>query len=397
MRDPRDPTSPSSPGSPHTQMDIEESTSTETGLVFTRDTSNRAPRSMMACTRCRRQKCVDQDISLSHADDRMKCDGPSVHPCRGCRQSGSQCIFEPRTRPKSISVLPTRAAPFYPASTMAPGSGIGPPGSSGRPQTPSVMGSVGFYPASGQPAPPALSRQQMNEPYALRSAREPMPPPMGSSISALTSAYAGPAAPPTSSGPVGLGIVSGAPASGRATPPPLMQVQHPPVYHPHPPPLAPGYALPASSSTHGRPHSPPRAATSESRLRSLEGSMRGLRDVPVVLSGIQQSLGSLQSSVEVLHASTGPSTSTEVPEPIWEDYRTRAWPLTPWLVGMRDPTGMSGLVVDYLDKRAVVEKADNGRAAVDEAAKRVRRELIKIGMKDPPWQKEDIRALGVFA
>lgn len=47
--------SPSSPGSP--SMDTEEpGTSTETGLVFTRDTSSRAPRSMMACTRCRRQK-----------------------------------------------------------------------------------------------------------------------------------------------------------------------------------------------------------------------------------------------------------------------------------------------------------------------------------------------------
>lgn len=51
-----DPTSPSDLGSP--QMDMEETTSTETGLVFTRDTSGRAPRSMMACTRCRRQKCV---------------------------------------------------------------------------------------------------------------------------------------------------------------------------------------------------------------------------------------------------------------------------------------------------------------------------------------------------
>jgi hypothetical protein len=125
--------------------------------------------------------------------------------------------------------------------------------------------------------------------------------------------------------------------------------------------------------------------------------MRGLRDVPAALSGIQQSLGLLQSSVEVLHAATGPSAATEVPEQVWEDYRTRAWPLTPWLVGMRDPTGVSGLVVDYLGRRALVDKAENGRALVEEAAKRVRRGLIKLGMKDPPWQKEDIRAIGVFA
>ena len=125
--------------------------------------------------------------------------------------------------------------------------------------------------------------------------------------------------------------------------------------------------------------------------------MRGLRDVPVVLSGIQQSLGSLQSSVEVLHASSGPSAAVEVPEQIWEDYRTRAWPLTPWLVGMRDPTGVSGLVVDYLGKRALVDKVENGRMLVDESAKRVKRELLKLEMKDPPWLKEDIRAIGVFA
>ena len=52
-REGRDVRSPSTAGSPGLE---EESTSTEAGMVFARDTSNRAPRSMMACTRCRRQK-----------------------------------------------------------------------------------------------------------------------------------------------------------------------------------------------------------------------------------------------------------------------------------------------------------------------------------------------------
>jgi hypothetical protein len=52
-REGRDIRSPSTAGSPGLE---EESTSTEAGMVFARDTSNRAPRSMMACTRCRRQK-----------------------------------------------------------------------------------------------------------------------------------------------------------------------------------------------------------------------------------------------------------------------------------------------------------------------------------------------------
>jgi len=53
FREGRDVRSPSSAGSP--EMD-DETISTETGMVFARDTSSRAPRSMMACTRCRRQK-----------------------------------------------------------------------------------------------------------------------------------------------------------------------------------------------------------------------------------------------------------------------------------------------------------------------------------------------------
>jgi len=52
-RERRDVRSPSTAGSPGME---DETTSTETGMVFARDPSNRAPRSMMACTRCRRQK-----------------------------------------------------------------------------------------------------------------------------------------------------------------------------------------------------------------------------------------------------------------------------------------------------------------------------------------------------
>lgn len=158
----------------------------------------------------------------------MKCDGPSQVPCRGCKASGQPCVFEARTRPKSISALPPRASPYYSGSL--------------RGSTPT---SSGFYPSGAQPAPPITSRPPP-EPYALRQAREPMPPPPATSISSLTAPYG------------------------------LSRPQSPQITTSfHPPPLQ----LPPLSASSGPPSANPGASV-EGRLRTIESTLRSLQDIP---------------------------------------------------------------------------------------------------------------------
>lgn len=287
----------------------------------------------------------------------MKCDGPGNQPCRGCRQSGQPCIFEARSRPKSISVLPSRAPPFFAGGNL------------GRPATPSAGAPPGFYPAGAQPAPPALSRAQLIEPYALRSAREPMPPPPATSLAALTAPY-----PPP-------------PPSAVRSPPPVIQ----PLYHPPPqhPQSIPPFAI--------QPRPPSPAGNSESRLRAVEGAVRNLASVPASLHSLQASVSTLQQTVENMSYTMSPSAKVEVTEAIWEDYRSRAWPLTPWLVGLREASGLPGLVVNYLGKRAMVDRSEDGRASLQEAHRAVRKEIGRLASRTPEWAREDVRAMGVFA
>lgn len=86
-------------------------------------------------------------------------------------------------------------------------------------------------------------------------------------------------------------------------------------------------------------------------------------------------------------------TVIDVPEVIWENYRSRAWPLTPWLVGLREAQGLPGLVVGWLGKRTTSETRREGESAVVVAMAEVGR-LVADRVE---WTREEIRALGVLA
>ncbi|ORX39447.1 hypothetical protein BD324DRAFT_332943 [Kockovaella imperatae] len=348
--------SPSSPTS--TQMESIDENRTTAQMVLTRDTTARAPRSIMACVRCRKQK--------------MKCDGPGRIPCNGCRAAGLPCVFEPRTRPKSISTIPSPHHPPFFAT---------------RPATPTSVGVAGFYPPGAQPAPPAISRGPPGSGEYTRSAirdirdpREPMPPPPAASINVLTSPYP-PAPRPSTPGSAAAANVASyrpAPATGLAPP-----------YH-----IAVGPPLTQAPVRPPSPHI-------DSRLRSVETALHNFGNVPNSLTQINQSLAALHRSVDMLassssNSSSAPRAALEISDGIWEDYRSRAWPLTPWLIGLRDRHGLQGLVVDFLGKRVSLDRSDSARKAAEEAQRAVRSEIGKLTSQNVVWTKNEIRALGFF-
>lgn len=84
----------------------------------------------------------------------------------------------------------------------------------------------------------------------------------------------------------------------------------------------------------------------------------------------------------------------------WEHYRTRAWPLTPWLIGLRDGVGLPGMVVDFLGRRAEeVEKmaAGQGMGSTMGLEGEARREVGRLIGEGKEWGKEEMRALTVLA
>jgi hypothetical protein len=297
----------------------------------------------------------------------MKCDGPTQVPCRGCRQAGQQCVFEARSRPKSISTLPSRA-PLYSGTLQTP---------SGRPGTPSS--GPGFYPSGPQPAPPITSRPPPE--YALRQAREPMPPPPQASMTALTTTpyphvRGPPASPPVIPGP-----------------PSVLQPMPSHAFVPLPPP-------PSSSSNF------------EPRLRHLEANFSALASVPASLNSLQAAINSMQRSLES-YTATSPSARSqirplsslsrarlvhaEIPDTVWENYRTRSWPLTPWLVGLRDAQGLPSLVVSLLGRRPMVDRGEVTRRECEEAISAVTSEIGALVAQSIEWTREEIRSLGVYA
>jgi len=104
----------------------------------------------------------------------------------------------------------------------------------------------------------------------------------------------------------------------------------------------------------------------------------------------------LQHAINTRPAADVPRADVQVSEAMLENYRSRAWPLTPWLVGVREKTGLPGLVADYMSKRAVVDRTEGGRASVEEAKVGVKREVGRLVIKGE-LSREDVRALGVFA
>lgn len=130
--------------------------------------------------------------------------------------------------------------------------------------------------------------------------------------------------------------------------------------------------------------------------------MRGLSSVPSSINQLQHSLSSVHRAIDSLASSVHsvvprPPGVTEVAEIVWEDYRSRAWPLTPWLIGLRESRGLPMLVVDLLGKRTVVDKSENGRVVYEDALRAARSELGRLITVNSEWTREEIRALGAFA
>jgi hypothetical protein len=122
-----------------------------------------------------------------------------------------------------------------------------------------------------------------------------------------------------------------------------------------------------------------------------------MTSVPASLASVHHTLLNLQSTVDGISFAISPPPKIEVSEAVWEDYRSRAWPLTPWLVGLREASGLPGLVVNYLGRRTVVDRIEDGRAQLEEAQRLVRKEIARLVNKTSDWSREDVRALGVFA
>jgi hypothetical protein len=80
----------------------------------------------------------------------------------------------------------------------------------------------------------------------------------------------------------------------------------------------------------------------------------------------------------------------------WNSYRSSAWPLTPWLVGLREAGGLPGLVVAFLGKRTLMDRTDQSRQDCGDATAAVYAEIAKLMVERLDWTKEEIRALGVF-
>lgn len=314
----------------------------------------------------------------------MKCDGPTQIPCRGCRQSGQPCVFEARSRPKSISAIPARQQQPYMSGTMG-----------ARPPTPSTTSTSGFYPSGSQPAPPVTSRplQLGQEPYPFRQTQHTLRDPM---------------LPPTSS------------TSSQQLP--YSSILHSPRKHPtivHPPPTTyynppPLQLAPLHTGSGLQPQRATSPSSQDSRLRSVEATLRTFQSMPSTLSHLEAAISSLQRSQDQIASSLsatigGPSgglyrreirsreTLFDLPEPLWDSYRSRAWPLTPWLVGLREHQGLSGAVVNYLGKRAAADRSEGSRRECDDALHAVSSEVGRLLSDRVEWSREEIRALGVFA
>ncbi|TXT15813.1 hypothetical protein VHUM_00316 [Vanrija humicola] len=335
-------------------------TTTGPDIVFTRDVTNRQPRSMMACMRCRRQK--------------MKCDGPGKEPCRGCRQAGVSCVFESRTRPKSISTIPSRASPFFP-----------PPA---EPAGPS------FYPATSQAAPPVTTRPQLIPDYAIRQAqgvrehpaqmRPPPPAGMGTPYPPPLRAHTPPAhTPPTSAGGPQQYYPVGHPGYG-----------HPPPGGPVPPQQSPSQLIDHRI---------------EGRLRGLESAFRSVSTLPASVSGIEATLGAILRAQSALAAQVSgggtavpaaaipPRNPTDVPDHVWESYRVGAWPLTPWLPGISPFPGLPSLVLMCMGRRAALERPEASRRESDAAAEAVVAEVSRLLAGRVLWTRDEVLALGVYS
>lgn len=150
----------------------------------------------------------------------------------------------------------------------------------------------------------------------------------------------------------------------------------------------------------------------DSRMRHLEANVHSLSSVPATLSSLQMTIATLQRSLDNIDTASTPSARmrrqplppvrarsvhAEIPDSVWENYRTRSWPLTPWLVGLRDAQGLPSLVVNLLGKRPLVDRGEITRRECEEAHAAVTSEIGALIGQPTDWTREEIRSLGVYA
>lgn len=242
----------------------------------------------------------------------------------------------------------------------------------------------------GEPAPE----------YALRQAREPMPPPQAANISVLTQApYPTPtSAPRAATPPTQISVLAPPPGPGPLAGPPSA---YPSVIAPHP-----------SGSGPGPPTSSGASANTDARLNNIESLLQSLTPLPSRISQLLLSVSDVQRTTSSISTRLPPpsggseprrirarETAIQVGEDVWESYRVRAWPLTPWLVGLRDVQSLPMLVANLLGKRTLIlaDRSPPSRRDCDEASEAVSAEIGRLVADRVTWTREEIRALGVFA
>lgn len=169
----------------------------------------------------------------------------------------------------------------------------------------------------------------------------------------------------------------------------------------------PATAPPMPTAYATRPPSP----TIEQRLRSIESLVRPLGSLPNALNNFSTQLSTIQRTAEATYGSVAERLSTaggeqiqpretraEVPDRAWQSYRNSAWPLTPWLVGLRDAQGLPGLVIIALGNLPMLTVPDGTtKKDCEDATAEVYKEVGRLVAQRTEWTREEVRALGVFA
>jgi hypothetical protein len=325
-------------------------------------------------------------------------------PCRGCLAANQPCVFEARGRPKSIATMPQRPPPFTitPSTTARPESSTGP-----SVLLPAPAGSFASSTSTSN-----LRALPQIEAYGYKS-REPMPPPTASVL-----ASASPLHPPAPS-----------PSVGQST-----SVNYPPPasyssFHPAPLNLS---NRPSSQRLSPPPIQTVPSVSQDARLRNVEHAVRQMSNLAPAVAQLQGSFGELQSRHDALastvsnmmmsEARAGPGghrrqgsgatvmapiLSPEkrarsdqphpVPDQVWDAFRTRAWPLAPWLIGLTQLDGLAGWVVSYIGSCAMGDWSPSRRREADELAGRVRGFIGRLIGEAVQWSPQEIRAATIFA
>lgn len=384
---------------------------TEIGSMIGKDSGReRPPRSMMACVRCRKQK--------------MKCDGPSAAPCRGCRSANVTCVFETKTRtsrPKSISYI--GASQPLPAIMTTGGSGLAGPTFSHH-----ARPSLDPYQLTAMSLTPSSIPQQPRP-------GPTMAPPPQSNISSSRVFYSAIDRPSPQSG------ISYSTHLGQPPPPTINQMSPFPSGPPVPPaPTAPTsrtvmVPVPVSSyeaaeqqaivshNARSQPFSAPTSVSSpdlEARLRVLENTVQTnqtsfqnavtylenqIRSLSGQLANLvpksnQETRPPLSGNAEELVESSAGSSGSGGPPPVSDEnleaYHSYVVSLAPWLPVLNSSEGLSGEVINYLGNK-VRAASTTARESTIHLGRRIRHSIGRLLSGSRAWVDEDLLALTVFA